>query len=194
MTAIVPSSIFAIALLGLATITVVTALFSLIAWERLVIAVGRRKLLLARNEVFFLFAESEFGIDHPAHREVREMLNRFTRYAHKLTWWRMVTGTAALAKWDRPGMIELAKLRQAAPEFCNQIDERVHQAYRAVFEMMEQRSGLLFMAKLMSRLSTTIGVWLALDAASTETKVDRIALAAEQEELAGPSGRRLRAA
>lgn len=195
MTIILPAGVIAAALISLCAVVVATVVLTLIAWERLVISIGRRKLLSARNEIFFLFVESGLGPDHPAHREARRLLNRLIRYAHKLTWWRLIVARLTLQKPNRPDdMRELTRLRGAFPDLADDVERRTHEAYLAVFEMMQRRSLFLFVTGLVGRLSARLGRGLTLDRPSSEKVVDGIALAAEQEERALPAGRRLKAA
>ena len=193
MTVTLPAGDLAIALLAVWAFVVAIAFFALTAWEDLVVAAGRRKLFEVRDELFLLFAESRVGIDCPAHREARAMLNSLIRHAHRLTWWRLVASRVLLSRMGASRALHIAELRETAPDLAKHVDRLMCDAYAALFNMLESRSLLLIWVPAARAIQSAFG-HPSSDHGRSAGALNNLARAADEEERALPGGHRLRAA
>lgn len=151
---IVPTELVA---LGLAVVWFLALAFLVLAirqWDVAAVLRARQRLFAARSRIFLLFACSEAGVAHPAHRLIRRDLNDMIRFAHRLTWVQLVAGRAvARTAWaDKRNADPLRMLAASQPELAEQVRPHVTEAYVAVWELIISRSPLPLALKIAWRL------------------------------------------
>ena len=181
MTVVLPAEVLALALIAIAAMIFAILLFAIRQWQELVVAIARRKIFEARDEIFFLFAESGVGVGHPAHRELRELLNLIIRYAHKMTWWRLIFMKIFLAKSRAFGRVRLPSFMDLAAtdrKLFDNVGLRLHDVYHTVFQLMSRRLLPVPVITLIDRASDQAIRKLRVETPASDAAVDKIALAA----------------
>ena len=75
----------------------VLAILLLKLWASLRLDEFRQSIFIVRDELFDFAASGAISFDHPAYRLLRQSMNGFIRYAHQLTWFRLVCN---MARWQ----------------------------------------------------------------------------------------------
>jgi len=68
----------------------ILAILLLRLWAGLRLDEFRQSIFVVRDELFDFAASGAISFDHPAYRLLRQSMNGFIRYAHQLTWFRLV--------------------------------------------------------------------------------------------------------
>jgi hypothetical protein len=117
-----------------------------IEWQRIHVDIARSRLFAARDDVFIAFAESDLGLDHPAHRLVREYFNRSIRSAHRLTIWQVIFAHAA--GWTSPPpplKVRLRAMLENHPDLLRRAVFQLDAGSRALKNLLISRSVLVLL-------------------------------------------------
>jgi hypothetical protein len=69
-------------------------------WASLRLDEFRQRVFIVRDELFDFAAAGGIAFDHPAYKLLRQSMNGFIRYAHQLTWFRLICN---LIRWQLYG-------------------------------------------------------------------------------------------
>ena len=191
MTFAVPTSI--LYLLTCAILMLVAALIAATYrdWQALLVDDARARLFAARDQIFLLFAASELGTGHPAHRTVRATLNSLIRYAHRTTVLTFIVASLLPAGAGRGPEVLLRNQLAGNPELLRLVEAQLVAGYLALFELIVKRSLLLLPMRLVTGARLQAVSWLA---ALVRRRLDSMAVMVEDEERLPLHAGRLRGA
>ena len=85
-------------------------------WPQMRLDQFRQKMFAVRDELFDYAATGKINLDHSAHRLLRQSMNGFIRYAHQLTFFRIVLVVLIWKVFGNPPELEWTKKWDAALE------------------------------------------------------------------------------
>ena len=126
------------------------AVFAWNTWEDLQVRIARYSLFKARDSIFFLFARSHLGVDHPTHRDLLDRLNVLIRHAHRITIFRLFAWRK-LKHLDGPSVSD-AMDRLPAGELRDRVRLEYERAQRTLLWLLVARSPILWLTVQSARV------------------------------------------
>lgn len=105
---------------------------------------ARQDLFDARNAIFDLAADGNLSFGSPEYKTIRSALNCFIRYAHHLTWPRLIAYVLFMPKPEHTGVIGEMISRIENEETRLSVEHQMGKASRALLLLLIYRAPILW--------------------------------------------------
>lgn len=114
-------------------------------WQTFCVDRARQEIFEARAKLFVLAASGQISFESPEYRELRSGLEGLIRFAHKITWLRILLIRPVVRKISGQSPISIAISQIADEEVRSVVSQEVARAQRAIVVLFLARSPVLWL-------------------------------------------------